>query len=473
MERPSTYRKSLDRETRSAARDGGHFPFASILERIAFYGLLAVIFLSAIPYGTVLPFHKSLLIVSVCVIAVIRIILGVTGRSIRFSEPVIFLPLAGILLLAILQTVPFPFLDGRPVSRDPYETKIFIVTFAALLIAGELLFFFTNSRQRLQALISLVLVTSAACALFGILRDLVLNDPPGVVASYYPGESFGPFINRNHFAVLIEMALGLTVGLLLKGRWPEKFKFFGWVLSALFIYAMISANSRGGLFSLAALAVFAGFVQVMTKRKKARSWTREEESQLPSRRIWRKAVLATALSYLILGIFIFTVAFVGGDTVVRRIERIQGEIQITEEPQLNRVGIWQITGQMIKERPLLGFGFGGYAAAFPAFDDSGGKWNVQQAHNDYLEVLANGGLVAFVLFGIFAVIVVRRALRNFKSDDPLVRSSCFGALIGMFGVMIHNVVDFGLHMMVNALIFVSLVVISTVRIPRATASEAG
>jgi hypothetical protein len=49
-----------------------------------------------------------------------------------------------------------------------------------------------------------------------------------------------------------------------------------------------------------------------------------------------------------------------------------------------------------------------------------------------------------------------------RSSDPFRRSACLGALVGLFGVAVHSLVDFGLHITANALIFTSLVVIATV-----------
>lgn len=437
-------------------------PLVRTLENIAFYGLLAVIFLSAIPYGSVGPIARSLVIVSICVIAVIRIVHGALTRSNRISAPTIFLPLAGILLLAIVQMLPLT--GQKPISRDPHETKIFIVTFAALVIAGEVLIYFTNSRRRLQTLILLVVITGVAGALFGIVRHVALND---ALAAYFPADwqSFGFFVNRNHFALLMEMSLGLIAGLLLKGQAGQRLKFLGWFLAALFIYAIIAANSRGGLVSLAAIAVFAMFVHIMTKQNDAAARNTAHEGK-GVRTLASRTVAAAAAGCLIFVIFVFTVAFVGGDAAVTRIEKIPGEIQATATPGLNRHSIWRSTVEMIKKDPIFGVGFGGYAVAFPAFDHSNGEGTIEQAHNEYLEIVANGGIIAFVLFTAFAALVVRRARENFSVSDPLVRSSCFGALIGMFGVLVHSVVDFGLHVFVNALIFVSLIVIATVRIPR-------
>jgi phosphotransferase system glucose/maltose/N-acetylglucosamine-specific IIC component len=61
----------------------------------------------------------------------------------------------------------------------------------------------------------------------------------------------------------------------------------------------------------------------------------------------------------------------------------------------------------------------------------------------------------------FAVIVIRRIRENLKSENRFRRSACFGATVGIAGVAVHSLVDFGLHTIVNALVFTTLIVIAT------------
>ena len=85
----------------------------------------------------------------------------------------------------------------------------------------------------------------------------------------------------------------------------------------------------------------------------------------------------------------------------------------------------------------------------------------QEAHNDYLELLASGGLMGVGIGIWFVVAVLRRTRHNLRSTNRFRRSACFGATIGIIGVAVHSLVDFGLHMMVNALILTTLIVIAT------------
>lgn len=220
---------------------------------------------------------------------------------------------------------------------------------------------------------------------------------------------------------------------------------------------------------MAALVLFAISVHMMTREETGNS-EREysRHKHVESGTLFRKMSATAGLLVLIFGLIVFMIAFVGGDTAVTRIEKLKGEFETVNNAGVNRNLIWNSTMEMIESEPILGVGFGGYAAAIPKFETSGGKYRLQQAHNDYLEILSNGGIVGFALFALFGVIVVHRTSKNLRSDDRLRRASCFGAAIGFFGVLIHSFVDFGLHIPVNAFIFAVLVVIATANIQRTT-----
>jgi O-antigen ligase len=121
---------------------------------------------------------------------------------------------------------------------------------------------------------------------------------------------------------------------------------------------------------------------------------------------------------------------------------------------------------MFQAHPMLGVGLGGYWVAITAYHDASGTMTPQEAHNDYLELLSSGGLVGFALGIWFVVAAVRRVLKNLRSGNHFSRAVCFGAVIGLCGVAVHSLVDFGLHMMVNALVFVTLVMMATAKIER-------
>jgi O-antigen ligase len=87
----------------------------------------------------------------------------------------------------------------------------------------------------------------------------------------------------------------------------------------------------------------------------------------------------------------------------------------------------------------------------------------QEAHNDYLELLSSGGVIGIALAVWFAVAVIRRAHQNLANDVGYLRAVRFGAILGIAGVAAHSLVDFGLHILVNAAVFLTLIMFATTR----------
>ena len=119
---------------------------------------------------------------------------------------------------------------------------------------------------------------------------------------------------------------------------------------------------------------------------------------------------------------------------------------------------------MFATHPFLGTGLGGYWIGITAYHDASGVLTPQEAHNDYLELLSSGGLIGFAVGVWFAVMVVRAARKNFIVQTGFMRAARVGALLGVAGVAAHSLVDFGLHMIANAVVFLTLVMIVTAKI---------
>jgi O-antigen ligase len=156
--------------------------------------------------------------------------------------------------------------------------------------------------------------------------------------------------------------------------------------------------------------------------------------------------------------------WVGGDQLATRIEQSREELNSDTSDLrqgVSRNEIWKTTWKMFVAHPVFGVGMNGYWTAIPAFHDASGSMTAQEAHNDYLELLASGGLVGVAIGVWFAVIVFKRTRGNLRSPNRFRRAACFGAAIGITGVAVHSLVDFGLHTIVNALVFTTLIAIAT------------
>jgi O-antigen ligase len=164
--------------------------------------------------------------------------------------------------------------------------------------------------------------------------------------------------------------------------------------------------------------------------------------------------------------FAFGVSWVGGEPVVFNFQQATTDFSQQEmEYNVNtsRKEIWVATWQMIKAHPFIGVGFGGYWVSITRYHNASGRMTPQQAHNDYLELLASGGIIAAVLVCWFAVLFFKRVRRRLHSPDSFYRTASLGALTGIFGVAVHSFVEFGLHITVNSLVFFALLVIAVQR----------
>ena len=106
---------------------------------------------------------------------------------------------------------------------------------------------------------------------------------------------------------------------------------------------------------------------------------------------------------------------------------------------------------MIQDRPILGHGLGTYAVAFSPYGRAVGTAVVNQAHNDYLQLLAEMGVFGAILCIAFIGLLARSAWVGLSRRDHLARAVAAGVTAGLFALMLHELVDFNLQIPSNAL----------------------
>ena len=122
----------------------------------------------------------------------------------------------------------------------------------------------------------------------------------------------------------------------------------------------------------------------------------------------------------------------------------------------SRQEIWRDTWQLVRDHPVAGIGLGAYNTVFPNYAHHDGYYKVDYAHNDYLQVLSDGGIIAGGLVLCFVVLIGRAVWRATRADDRLEAGLALGGGAGMFALLIHSAFDFNLQIPSNALLFVFL-----------------
>ncbi|MGH9873218.1 MAG: O-antigen ligase family protein [Pyrinomonadaceae bacterium] len=442
---------------------------ARILGTTIFIALLCLIVLTAIPYGTTQPWWKAAFISIVFITAIFWLVEGFISQSWFDGTWSLFLPVAALALFAFLQTLPFGQPGGNPagisfvpwnaISADPYQTRFFALQLLALMLSGVMLVRYASTEKRMRILINLVILLAAASAISGILRQTTQHSVGFGLALLAPDIGYGQFINKNHFAYLMEMSLGLVLGLILGGgvKRDQALIYFA-ALLPLWI-GLVLCGSRGGLVAMLAQLLVAALLFSVVARRRSSS-----ESQSRVLGLTRLLPVRLVLIFvLVAGVFVGTI-WLGGDQLATRIEESRNELGVDADglrQGVRRNELWKATWRMIVAHPFLGIGMGGYWAGIPAFHDASGTMTPQEAHNDYLELLASGGLVGLAIMAWFAVIVFKRTRENIAARNRFRRAAALGAAIGIAGVAVHSLVDFGLHTIVNALVFTTLIVIAT------------
>jgi O-antigen ligase len=95
------------------------------------------------------------------------------------------------------------------------------------------------------------------------------------------------------------------------------------------------------------------------------------------------------------------------------------------------------------------------------YDSRNGLFRLEQAHNDYLQTLSDGGIVGGALGLWFILILFRRGFARRETHDPFRRGVITGALAGCFAVLVYSFFDFTLHTTANALLFLILAALAT------------
>src|SRR6267142_4235983 len=117
---------------------------ATSIDAFLFYSLLAVIALAAIPYGSVEPWWKALFQCLVFALAGLSVIEKLLQPDERRHDYRLFFPILALMVFAFFQTLPWfssslagtESVGARTLSADVFQTRLFIIHLAALILAG-------------------------------------------------------------------------------------------------------------------------------------------------------------------------------------------------------------------------------------------------------------------------------------------------------------------------------------------------
>ena len=267
-------------------------------------------------------------------------------------------------------------------------------------------------------------------AVFALLQGFTsLGKIYWIVSPQDSGSVYGPYVNRNHYAGIIELLAPAPFALagMRDKIAPQRalFLFIGIVTAS----SAFTCHSRTGLIAvtieMAFLATF--FVR---RRKSA----------------------AMSLGIVVSGLLLVALLFwLGGTHLLDR-------FQDMHDPY--RIAVAKDSVAMIRSKPIFGWGAGTFPEIYPHFTSLYSDRFMNQAHNDVLQLLIEAGVIGFSI-GLWFIIALYKAANSRLRSSRLRYQATFilAAIVGCTGLLFHSFFDFNLHVTANAAWFYSLAAI--------------
>lgn len=341
-------------------------------------------------------------------------------------------PLAGVLLLGLASLAA----SGHR----------FTAFWALVLFAGEVTFFYAvvqgfAGRRRSRHLARAIVGIAVFLALFGIAKRSGWNPffwwdyaPPGLNRELAAASS--TYGNPNHYAGFLVMALPLCIALRAAEHPLSRLRPAMGGGCLLLAVALVLSGSRAGWISAAAAVVFL-----------AAAWWADGTLRL------RRLLPAAGIVIGLLALVVLTDR--GLVLELRSLWQEGGAGSL-----MSRLTIWKAMGPMIADHPWLGVGPGMFALTFTRYQPPEGvavPVRYLYAHNDYLQFVAELGLVLGPLMIWALVAFYRRGFRRARrTRSRTLRRLVQAGMASVTGLLVFGITDFNLHLPANALVFAAV-----------------
>jgi O-antigen ligase len=337
----------------------------------------------------------------------------------------LFLPMSGFGFLILLQIV----LGLSAYRHDTISGALLYCAYAMLCFLSAQTLLRSSQARTIAVILALYGFTVAA---FALLQGIAPNGKLFWVRQPSMGGAiYGPYVNHNHYAGLMEMLVPILLVLSLTRLVGDRERIAAGVAAAIMVGTVFLSGSRGGML---AIFVELAFLAVVLLRQ---------------RRSIRIIVGVVAFAVVLVGLL----TWLGGKELTSRVSSISTEAR-TELSGGMRLSIDRDALRMFANKPVLGWGLGTFPVVYPQYRSFYTNFFVNEAHNDYLQLLCEVGLLGFGTMVWFLVVVYRSAMRkiaNWMSDvSGAVTLAC---TLGLTGILVHSLLDFNLQIPANAALF--------------------
>jgi O-antigen ligase len=397
-------------------------------------GICVLVAFAVLAHGAVEPWSEAVLEIGAGVLLLVWAWDALTNKELKLVWNPLLWPLLAFWLYAALQW-------AIGITPVPFLTRIELLKYSALLALFFLCVQSYRTRSQWRNFVWFLLSLGFAVSLFAILQHFTFNGKLYWFRELkYGGIPFGPYVNRNHFAGLMELLIppGLAIQILgaeRRDQLPLVTLFTLLPIGALFLSA-----SRGGIISLVAEVGFLAIVIFARRREK-------------------KALVAGAL---ILTLAAILVSWLG---IGRALDRFATYKKL-EASEGRRAEMLHDSLRIYRDHPILGTGLGTLQEVFPLYETLYDGLVVNHSHDDYAEALAETGSIGGLCGLAFLVCLFWASWKILNVEgDPRSFAYHTGALAACLGLLVHAGVDFNFHIPSNAFIFLLEAALATSAFP--------
>ena len=385
-------------------------------------GICLVIAFSVLAFGAVEAWSAAVVEISAAMLLLVWAIVIARDRTATIQWNALNGPLLAFLAIGLLQL----FLGGTAYAFLTRMEVLRLASYAILFFLAAQAF---RKRADLSFLAWFLILFCFAVSLLGIIQHFTSEGEIYWMPSLaIRGDSFGPFVNRNHFAGFVELTLPVGLGLMLFRGISAELLPLATVLTIVPVGALVLSGSRGGIIGFALeLCVLA----VLARTRRAGEGPR------------MMALAAVALAA------VAVVAWIGAGKAIERFSSARQDLTMSRRSSMVRGA-----AGVFFAHPIKGSGLGTLVSVYPRYETLYDGYVVQHVHNDYMEALAETGVAGGLCGLAFLWLLYREARKGFEAErshfGPGLRA---GAIAAVIGLLLHSFIDFNLHIPSNALLF--------------------
>jgi O-antigen ligase len=396
------------------------------------YGTFGLLMFGPLAFGAVEPWSIFILEFGSLLLTLLWLAKGWIDGELNIQWNPLFPPMAAFALLILAQIIT----RTSAYEHDTVSEALLYCSYGMLcFLAGQVL---VRSSQARKLAVVLALYGFAVAGL-ALLQGIAPNGKLYWVRQPRQGGwIYGPYVNHNHYAGLMEMFVPIPLVLALTTLADQRERLAAGIAAAVMTGTVFLSGSRGGI--LAILIEFAVLGVIVARQKRG----------------MRLALTVGAFAVVLISLL----TWLGGHELSERVTSIGSETK-REISGGMRLSIDRDAVRMFRQKPVFGWGLGSFPVVYPEFRSFYTNFFVNEAHNDYLQLLVEMGLLGFGVMLWFLAVLYSKAvpkIRNWTSD--LSGAVTLACTLGLTGILVHSILDFNLQIPANAALFYVLCTIA-------------